>query len=360
MLGFSAEIDHGYSWMTWGSASKFQKHMGIGFVATTLHFFGFWRVLNDHSMSSKPCVQLRMLRYPQGIPGQYDAMAINGQQWPHSRGTLVYTDHIHVKSRGFPSQPAVIMPRWGDLVLEFSADSPTKWANWRPQRAYLQACRSVWFVQPELAHAPDTSCLVASAEWPGPARECRTSQGKGSGMALLWSIWDIRVHRKKRGFFHPKCWWHQFLPSHRDFASIASMWSWVKNHLDEVSNFFMTKLWSELGPTSSIAGGVNEIPRQNSQLTVPPAEMSSVPKPDEPDDRWFHGPRASHCILARIQDLHRFAAPSTTVGFQIQPLNLRCSMVFIVVCLFLNLLIWQRFVVSQHGKISCWDESNAE
>ena len=147
MLGFSAEIDHGYSWMTWGSASKFQKHMGIGSVATTLHFFGFWRVLNDHSMSSKPCVQLRMLRYPQGIPGQYDAMAITGQQWPHSRGTLVYTDHIHVKSRGFPSQPAVIMPRWGDLVLEFSADSPTKWAKWRPQRAYLQACRSGAFSQ---------------------------------------------------------------------------------------------------------------------------------------------------------------------------------------------------------------------
>ena len=325
MLGFSAEIDHGYSWMTWGSASKFQKHMGIGSVATTLHFFGFWRVLNDHSMSSKPCVQLRMLRYPQGIPGQYDAMAITGQQWPHSRGTLVYTDHIHVKSRGFPSQPAVIMPRWGDLVLEFSADSPTKWAKWRPQRAYLQHAaavpflnlsrppllsenmvvlsRSVWLVQPELAHAPDTSCLVASAEWPGPARECRTSQGKGRGMALLWSIWDICIHRKKRGFFHPKCWWHQFLPSHRDFASIESMWSWVKNHLDEVSNFFMTKLWSELGPTSSIAGGVNEIPRQNSQLTVPPAEMSSVPTPDEPDDRWFHEPRASHCILERIQDL---------------------------------------------------------
>ena len=38
--------------MTCGSSSKFQKHAGMGFVAATFHFLGFWRVLNDHGMSS--------------------------------------------------------------------------------------------------------------------------------------------------------------------------------------------------------------------------------------------------------------------------------------------------------------------
>ena len=38
--------------MTCGSSSKFQKHAGMGSFAATFHFLGFWRVLNDHGMSS--------------------------------------------------------------------------------------------------------------------------------------------------------------------------------------------------------------------------------------------------------------------------------------------------------------------